>query len=346
MRKITNSGEDDFCGYCGEIYESNWIICPYCANSTHFEFDELIDKHEKQSLRETMEYHFHESLRGLKTNLNETFRTSKKNFSEILQDFHDQIPWYIPEDLKKHLTKSDINVLQNFGDGFYPAKSIEKYTLEKLSEIDAEKLMDLCVYQNMHDFESNGSDCLFYFENKSTVEIRVIYRLNAFGLKRKGNSIISDIKMMDIFDIKISKTNRVNGKDLDYRRFYANQETWDIVEKLAMILRNELSYFHNIFLEVQDLKMRTENFLFQEFKNIEEIEPKLKAEIVKLRENKFHSDYDLEKHEPIYITINDIMDLFLELRENRIYHEEAILIEYMKNREYYDTTLKVEFESH
>ena len=95
-----------------------------------------------------------------------------------------------------------------------------------------------------------------------------------------------------------------------------------------------------IKVQVQD---RTTNFLFQRFYNSSiskgrDLENAIENEIEKLKENKFFVGYDSNR-EFIEFTIDDISELFLSLRRQKIKFYSDILKEYRKNKQNYDNRL-------
>ncbi len=292
-----------------------------------------------------MEFHFHEGLWEVEKKLIKKYKATSKEFSEILKEFHNKIPWDIPEDLKTLLTNPKINILKVFGNGFIPKKSAEGYTSERLSDSDIDMLKDICVYDYMRYYQGNGSDFLFYFEDKTKEEIKDIFKLNDYGQSRKGNSPISESHFMDISSIEVSKRKRTTNYVHTSVEFEGDQETWDLLFKLALILKQELNY-NRTFLSIQDKHKRTREFLIQRFEDVKDLEIQIRKRIEDLKENRFLWDIDLETNEPIYATIDDIGNIFLKFRENRIKIEMAILEEYVNNKEYYDGKWKRDFEAY
>ena len=77
------------------------------------------------------------------------------------------------------------------------------------------------------------------------------------------------------------------------------------------------------------------------FKNGEIIEETIQKIIENLQENKFLVDYEVitKYTRETNLTLEEIADMIMNLRKKKIAFYEAILKEYQKNRQEYDTRL-------
>ncbi|MFX1500343.1 MAG: hypothetical protein ACFFDH_05180 [Promethearchaeota archaeon] len=109
-----------------------------------------------------------------------------------------------------------------------------------------------------------------------------------------------------------------------------------------------------LFHESQDLYKRFSNFIYQYNRDIIDLENKLKNKIEFLKKYQYRDELKPEKEgmnqasryfsrrskTPRYSSLEDIKNNFQTLRDDRIEMEQAILTEYLANKEYYDKKLK------
>lgn len=108
----------------------------------------------------------------------------------------------------------------------------------------------------------------------------------------------------------------------------------EIIYKLFTIIREESGHFTPIQSSIKDKSERTFNILYARFaKDIKEkkdLETTIKKKIENLKKNEFIVDYDTENSEMIKMSAEDLKDLFITLRKQRIEFYNAILEEYKK----------------
>jgi len=141
--------------------------------------------------------------------------------------------------------------------------------------------------------------------------------------------------------------NIVGGEVVERRGLWANLEGQNIIYKLFTIVKDELGPIVDNMNTPKDIFARTSYFLFNRFVGNErkikgyELESAIKDKIEELKENKFIIGLD-EEFNFIKVQLEDIMNMFLTLREQKIQFHEEILAEYQKRKQVYNKDLRIQ----
>jgi len=141
--------------------------------------------------------------------------------------------------------------------------------------------------------------------------------------------------------------NITGGDQIKSGVIWANSKGQEIIYKLFIIVKEELSPIVSLMNTPKDIFTRTSHILFTNFVGNErklkgsELEQAIKDEIKELKKNKFTIGMD-EDFNILEVSLEDIVNIFLTLREQKIHFFEDILAEYQKRRQEYNKDLFID----
>ncbi len=140
--------------------------------------------------------------------------------------------------------------------------------------------------------------------------------------------------------------NMSEGERIRSSVIWANSEGHEIFYRITQIIKDELSPMVGIKNEPKDIFHRTRKFIFNRFnqedisKGSENLEKCIKKEINDLKSNIFIAGLDSD-FEDIKVSLDEIIEMFISLRNQKIKFYEAVLKEYRNRSQDYNKVLKL-----